>query len=255
MKRSVLGGLVVGMLVLLSGAAVLPSPRGPAPHATFLPSPRVPRQIVPLSDTAYPMFIGDSLTAGTGTWQPARDAFPVRWTDRACGQSVSCRNRVLRSGIGGSCLVVTCGATPALTELWESVVLSAVPRPTTVIVEIGVNDLFEGITLDQYAVAYTYLMTSGSAAGIRVLLMTIPPTTIEWPWHTEHNPLRQSVNGWLRSHFGMPHLIDIDAGLRVGTSGDADPCFYYINGAGDGLHPNTLGALSIADWIGIERVT
>jgi lysophospholipase L1-like esterase len=139
--------------------------------------------------------------------------------------------------------------------MWATVVLGATPAPTTVIVEIGVNDLFEDVALDQMAMAYRYLMTSGNSAGVRVLFMTIPPSTTQWPWHTAHNPRRQAINGWLRDYFGMGNLIDIDAGLRIGTSGEADPCYFEINGVGDGLHPNTLGALSIADWIGIERVT
>jgi lysophospholipase L1-like esterase len=137
---------------------------------------------------------------------------------------------------------------------WVDDVLGLVPKPTTVIVEIGVNDLFCGVTADDYADAYKHLMYSGIDAGVKVLLMTVPPTLPSWTWHDQHNPLRQGVNAWMRSYFGLDNLIDIDSGLRVGASGDADPCYYLINGAGDGLHPNTLGALRIADWINIARI-
>lgn len=245
MVRRMLAALIpVAMLVALGGSALAAAS---APLRTATESGVIP-------DNAVVYFVGDSITGGGGSWQPARDAFPARWRDRVCGGYASCRDRVIVKGAGGGCLVVACGSNPAVKDAWASQVLNATPKPTTVIVEIGVNDLFMGVTDQQYTDAYKHLMYSGIDAGVRVILATIPPTTTAWPWHNAHNPQRQGINGWLRGYFGSGNLLDIDSGLRIGFSGDADPCYYYINGQGDGLHPNTLGHLSIADWLDPSRI-
>lgn len=211
-------------------------------------------QAAEIPATAQVVFVGDSITAGGGTWDPGSHSFPIRWRNRVCGESQSCRDRVRIVGNTGGCLVVSCGGLSALKDDFQTKILDLVPAPTTVVVEIGVNDLFMDVTDQQYGAAYQQIMNLGIAAGVKVLIATIPPTTTLWAWHTAHNPQRMGMNSWLRSYYGAGNLFDIDAGLRIGSSGDADPNYYYLQGVGDGLHPSSWGAVCIADWLDPGRI-
>ena len=239
-KLGTLGALLLAVMVAVTTGVVFGF--GSPAIATEIPA------------TAQVVFVGDSITAGGGTWDPANHSFPARWRNRVCGQVQSCRDRVRVIGNTGGCLVVSCGNVPALKDEFQSKVLDLTPKPTTVIVEIGTNDLFMGVTDQQYGQAYQQIMNLGIAAGVKVLIATIPPTTTSWAWHTGHNPLRMGMNGWLRSYYGAANLFDIDAGLRIGSSGDADPNYYYLQGVGDGLHPSSWGATCIADWLDPARI-
>lgn len=238
MKHTKLAWSMAGTLALIGTCAIATIPT----YATEIPT------------TAQVVFVGDSITNGGGSWDPQRDSFPNRWKNIACGQVQSCRDHVRIVGASGGCLVVSCNSHPALKDEWLANVINITPKPTTIIVEIGVNDLFAGITDQQYGDAYRYLMDQASLAGIRLLIATIPPTTTAWAWHNAHNPQRRGINNWLRSYYGAANLFDIDAGLRVGSTGDADPNYYYLQGNGDGLHPSSWGHACIADWLNPARI-
>lgn len=127
------------------------------------------------------------------------------------------------------------------------------------VVEIGTNDFFvPGVTVYTMAAAYQHLMFSGIDAGIRVILATIPPTTTWWPWHDAHNPLRQSINSWLVNYFGDSNIFNIDSGLKIYGTADADPYYYILSGGDpskyDGLHPTPWGMVCIADWLDPARI-
>lgn len=239
MKLKTVGATALAALsVVATGLLVISAPA----HAVEIPA------------TAQVLFIGDSITNGGGSWLPSRDSFPHRWTNIACGQVQSCRDRIQVVGASGGCLVVSCGNQPSLKDEWLTKAINITPKPTTIIVEIGVNDLFMGVTDQQYGEAYKYLMDQAIAANIRLIIATIPPTTTSWPWHAAHNPQRQGINNWLRSYYGAANLLDIDAGLRIGFTGDADPNYYYLQGVGDGLHPSSWGHACIADWLDPARI-
>jgi lysophospholipase L1-like esterase len=241
---------LAAFIVVFTGIAyMVTSPGNAAPSISILRSTQIPA-------TAQIYFIGDSITGGAGAWNPSTGGYVARWTDRACGQDESCRSRIhVTSGAGG-CLAFVCNGKPSVRDAWDTVILNANPKPTTVIVEIGVNDLFmPGVSAQTYAEAQQHIMYSAVSNDIRVLLATVPPTMTSWPWHAAHNPLRQSVNSWMRSYWGEGNLWDIDAGLRIGFSGDADPTYYTTgNPSPDGLHPSTLGHLCMADWLPLDRI-
>jgi len=237
MKLRVIGASIA---IVAAGLFAIPAP---AAQATEIPS------------TAQVVFIGDSITNGGGSWNPSRDSFPNRWKNIACGQVQSCRDRIRIIGASGGCLAVSCNNQPSLKDEWLTKAINITPKPgTTIIVEIGVNDLFMGITDQQYGDAYRYLMDQAIVANIRLIIATIPPTTTSWPWHNAHNPQRMGINNWLRSYYGLSNLFDIDSGLRVGFTGNADPNYYYLDDNGDGLHPSSWGHACIADWLDPGRI-
>lgn len=241
--RKIKNLLLAFMAVVLASTAVIVLSLPEKAEATAIPA------------TAQVLFIGDSITNGVGTWDLANHSFPARWRNLACGQDQGCRSRVRSVGASGGCLVVSCNNQASLVDEWLTKAINITPKPTTIIVEIGVNDLFMEVTDQQYGAAYQYLMNTSINAGIKLLIATIPPTTTSWPWHNAHNPLRMAMNGWLRSYYGVANIFDIDAGLRIGSSGDADPnYYYYVQGVGDGLHPSSWGATCIADWLDPARI-
>jgi lysophospholipase L1-like esterase len=158
---------------------------------------------------------------------------------RLCGSDQVCKDKITIRGGHGGCLAVACNKVPSVATIWPSV-LATLPRPSTVIVEIGVNDLFMSLSDEQFKQAYRSLVDQGTKAGVWVLLGTIPPTTSSWKWHKMHLRQQEAVNKWLRQTY-PDRVIDFDQALKC----DGQACPAYYNG-GDGLHPNALGHRAMA---------
>jgi lysophospholipase L1-like esterase len=208
-----------------------------------------PESALPAGAEVY--LVGDSITSMQGSWAH-------RWRERMCGTVTDCLEHIHVGVAGGNggCLVEACNGHPPLAQEWDTAVLGATPKPTTVIVEIGTNDFFDpGITTQRFAEGYQHIMSSAQQAGIRVLLATIPPTTTSWTWHDIHNPMRKEVNSWMVSYFGDSNIFGLDAGLKVAGTDVADRYYYDLPGhPSDGLHPSMWGMTCIASWLGADRI-
>lgn len=190
--------------------------------------------------------VGDSLTAGFGTPDPTR-AYAQVLDDRAFGQD---RARARTVGHGGQCLLYTACAYPTtLAATWQAEVLNAVPTPTTVLVEIGTNDLSHALPDADLEAAYTTLVNSAAARGIRVLVATIPPReSSQWQSYWWWGPQRERLNTWIRATFGVD-VADFDHAL-AGSDGWMRPAA----GSGDGVHPNTYGHADLAYAVPLARI-
>lgn len=196
------------------------------------------------STSAVVYFVGDSITAGGGIAANAiwRDSYPHRAANLICGFQCPQAHIV---GHGGQCLVVTvCAYGPNLLTTFQPEVLNATPAPTSVLVEIGVNDIGNA-SLAQLEAGYQQLAAWCAAAGVRFTVGTITPQNshyyqwANWYWVDQ---LRQLVNAWLRTTYGTA-VADFDAVLRAPSADTLDPAY----DSGDGLHPNYLGAMRMAD--------
>ena len=173
---------------------------------------------------------GDSISVGRGTTDPAHKSY-------ADDATRILHRRVRVVGYAGRCLV-TVGCDPTdphvpLVDGFRSEVLHATPRPTVVVVEIGVNDLGHA-TDEQMIASYRDMIAEGRQAGVRVYLATITPqgAGLMWPsvWTDAQ---RDRINAWIRS-MHRPH---VDFARALGGQ-VMDPAF----NSGDGLHPNNAGA-------------
>lgn len=191
--------------------------------------------------------VGDSITAGSGVTDPAR-AWPQVLDDRLFGPD---RAHVFTVGHPGQCLVfVGCGYPTRLVDSWVPEVLNHVPAPTTIVLEIGINDLSHASTADMES-AYLSLVGQANARGIRVIVGTITPrdADIWWTSYWTWGPQMDDVNTWIRGTFGT-NVADFnlelknpnDWGARKGTMSP------------DGLHPDNEGAEDMGYRVPLSQV-
>ena len=183
---------------------------------------------------AYPAWgaVGDSITYGVGSSDPATRAYPVQ-------------AGVTGHGIVGQCLVTSgCKGQP-LVETFprELSLLRQEGDVAAVVVEVGINDLGH-VTDQQYLDAYARLRAEGAAQGVSVVLSTITPFGVTHPLPRNKEQQRQRINAWIRSQGAY---VDYDAALRSGRR--LDPRY----DCGDGMHPSDAGHARMAEaldsWI------
>jgi lysophospholipase L1-like esterase len=194
--------------------------------------------------TTYVYVVGDSISA---SWTlPPAQGFPNRIFDRMWGQEPN-RSHGVINAVGGRCLIAAgCAGTP-LAGAWQSEILGATPKPTTVILEIGINDLGHASTAAMEN-AYALIINQASTEGVTVLVATIPPReSSQWPSWWWWGPQMLEINAWLRTTYG-PNVIDFYA-LLV-SDGWMAPRFM----TGDGVHPNKYGHLEMGDSIPLGSI-
>jgi len=196
------------------------------------------------SAATHVLVVGDSVAAGW-TLQSAQVAWPARLADRLWGENHS---RITVEAAGGRCLVAPgCAGTP-IAQVWATEVLGASPTPSTVILAAGENDVSR-VSADVIEAAIAQLVDEADAAGVRVLVATIPPQessrwTSWWGW----GPTMLQVNAWIRATYGN-NVIDFHAAL-VDTNGWMRP----VCESGDGVHPNRYGHVDLSDSVPLGRI-
>lgn len=200
---------------------------------------------------------GDSITDGRyapdGAYAWWRDGYYVRVRDRICG--MYCGTQVVKVAHGGGCLVavVGCAGEPA-TSWFVPEVLEATPRPTTVILEIGINDL-GGASDAAMTSAYVQLAQTAIDHGVTLLVGTLNPTCSTSAYWNAREAQRLRISQWIRDNFG-PHAVEFSRVL-AGAGGRLDP-LYALGGcvAGtDALHPNAWGSLWMAEIAPLGQIT
>jgi hypothetical protein len=196
-------------------------------------------------------FAGNSITVGYGTSAAWRDSYPQRTINRVCGWNCGPTAIV---GHPGQCLVYPgCGYGPTLLSTFGPEVLATAPTPTTVLVEIGTNDLAHASDTDMET-AYQTLVAQGAAVGARVLVGTIPPYGAGYTWYSWVEAQRERINTWIVTTYGSggqcggtSQCVDFAAVLTTGSPGA-----YYMwapYDSGDHVHPDDLGAMRMADML------
>lgn len=176
--------------------------------------------------------IGDSITAGVGTTDAWKYAYPIQAGIDADGKP-------------GQALTVA-GWLPPLTDTFVDSVNRLIGlKVNSIVVEIGINDLnvmtnpaYEGaITDDKMEADYAWLQRTGKQMGVRVFLSTITPWGKDRVGVTTPMINRRSrVNKWIRGH---KYYCDYATALGGATM---LPRF----DSGDGLHPGNRGATKMA---------
>ncbi|MFC6344107.1 GDSL-type esterase/lipase family protein, partial [Nocardioides hankookensis] len=175
--------------------------------------------------------IGDSITFGTGSSDPATKSWPALLGIPSVGRP----GGALRMWGWHPPLLLTFGAD--LQTLMDQGV-------RTVIVEIGTNDL-HWIARDDLIASYEILREIATAVGVRLVFTTIPPRPEDV---TESGgsalEVAAEINSWLRI---QPDVIDLDPCLGDGEELPGLRDGYHD--AGDPLHPNDAGYQAFADCV------
>lgn len=231
MKRFVIM-LGAALAVLLLGAAGQlgppPGPGHPVRHNTYQHVYALAGDSIfgsaylPVQDRMVTQLAGVFAAAEVG------DAHPSVVTDHA---------------VGGQRLVG--GASNNLIDLWPGI-LSSSPRPTTIPVEIGTNDLF-GSSDQQFEAAYLQLASQAAAAGVTILPCLITP--LRQATFGAREPQLERLNAWLVATFGADFVVDLWTPLLQPGTHDLAAAF----DSGDGMHPNAAGVAVMARAVYARR--
>lgn len=212
---------------------------------------------------------GDSLTDGyqvTGTpgevaTAPigADDAFPDALQRRLLTVRGAPALAVVAAGITGNRIlgdgIIPQHGVSALARIDADALAQA--GVTTVLVELGINDIGNGgASADQVIAGLAALVARVRGAGLRILLGTLPPSEAARPGSygdASAQAVRAAVNGWIRSGAAGDDvvIVDFDEALRDPTfPGRLNPGF----DSGDGLHPNAAGYQAMAQAVDLAQL-
>lgn len=192
--------------------------------------------------------VGDSISVPWGL--PTGQGWAYTTAERRLGAQPAVRV----SAIAGRCLVATgCGYDPPIAATWQADVVNALPRPTTVLLEAGTNDLQRlaaGWTVAQIETGFQQLVAQAQAAGIRVIVGTITPRDqSQWTTYWWWGPQRAEINTWIRATFG-PDVADFDTALTR-PDGWCDPRYLLPS---DPIHPNEWGHIRMSRAVPVDRI-
>jgi lysophospholipase L1-like esterase len=195
--------------------------------------------------------VGDSITAGWTLDDPGKEGFPARLRDRLWGRMGS----LTVDAIGGRCLLAATCATgnETIYSRFQNMTLGATPKPTTVFVEAGINDLGR-VSTSQLEAAYAQLKVWSDAASVKLVVATITPQeSSRWPTWWNWGPQMLEVNAWLRAAFGAD-CADFYGSIVYSGGGNGNGWMVPAYGSGDGGHPNWIGHVRMADSVNLNSV-
>lgn len=195
--------------------------------------------------------LGDSITEGTGSLPSGPGGWPERLAQRmvAAGSTWA----VVNNGIGGNRLLHQ-GSGPSALERLDADALAVSGAKCLILLE-GINDIgrparaeyaHEGITADDLIAGYRQVLTRAHAAGLKVVLATIPPFEDANYFTANGEAIRQAANAWIRSSSDVDARIDFDAVVRDPVHPTRLRADYQ---SGDWLHPSDAGYAAMTEAI------
>jgi lysophospholipase L1-like esterase len=197
--------------------------------------------------------VGDSITDGVGT-APDADA---RWTDalaaRLAAKGGDATMTVLNAGISRNELLANGVGGPPPQARFARDVADALGA-TDVVLNIGTNDIAVGRDAAAIEAGLVRFADAARAAGKRVLLTTITPSTAGTHGSPRAVATRDAVNAWVRTQ-GQEHA----AGVVDFAAAVADPAhperLAPAADAGDGLHLSAAGYRALAAAVPVTALT
>ncbi|WP_395650646.1 SGNH/GDSL hydrolase family protein [Brevundimonas sp.] len=204
--------------------------------------------------TAVVVALGDSITEGTGSLPGGLGGWPERLAARMvdAGRPYA----VVNAGIGGNRLLHQ-GSGPSGLERLDADAL-AVPGTTCLILLEGINDIgrptrpeyaHEAVTADDLIAGYRQVLARARAAGIKLVVATIPPFEGANYFSEKGEAIRVATNAWIRTSPEIHGFVDFDAAIRDPANPrrrrpEAD--------SGDRLHPSDAGYQAMAEAIPLD---
>lgn len=192
---------------------------------------------------------GDSITDGYSSTVDADHRWPDYLAERLRHRPPGLRRGVLNAGISGNRLLADhpVFGTNALDRLDADALSQAGVR--TLIVLEGINDIqFTPHVTDPARIegALRRITERAHARGIRVIAGTLTPFKGFSMYDPSLEPVRQAVNGFIRTSGIFDGVVDFDAVLRD----PADPQrLLPAYDSGDHIHPNDAGDKVMADAV------
>ena len=186
--------------------------------------------------------LGDSTTAGTPAFQSPLEAPPLGRGDETSQYAYGLMEahpewQVVNRGVNGE-------RSDEIRARFERDAVAA--RPRAVVIVAGVNDVYQGRTVEEVTAHLAAMYASAARARIPVVAGSILPYNTATP---EQNARMRRINDWIRR---QPGIAFADTRRAVAASDDPDKLFE----SSDGLHPTAAGYRRMADAIRpvLERV-
>ena len=196
--------------------------------------------------------IGDSITDGRGVDVNKNN----RWTDvlaaRLQANTATKNVSLMNQGIGATNLVGT--GTAAEARFARDVLGQSGVK--YVIIFDGVNDI-GGSSNASFATlkpVYDKLIKAGRDKGLLVYGATILPFGGNAYYSAAHESVRQQVNTYIKSG-AFDGVIDFDAAVTNGKTGDNQPALLPATNSADQLHPGPEGYKMMADKVDLSLFT
>ncbi|WP_447909561.1 SGNH/GDSL hydrolase family protein [Brevundimonas bullata] len=194
---------------------------------------------------------GDSITEGTGALPDG----PGGWPERLAARMVEAGRpwAIINAGIGGNRLLHQ-GSGPSGLERLDADALTPSGARCLILLE-GINDIgrparaeyaHQAIDADDLIAAYRQVIRRAYAAGLKVVLATVPPFEGANYFTREGETIRQAVNAWLRDQTEVDAVVDFDAALRDPSAHSRLQAAFH---SGDWLHPSDAGYQAMAEAI------
>lgn len=194
------------------------------------------------------VFLGDSITDGSGSTRDANR----RWTDYLADRMLELprpqRFGILNAGIGGNRLLLHAnspGQGDNALARFDRDALTQTGAGTVVVFE-GINDIQQPNSQydpERLVAAYEQIIQRAHDQGMRAVGATIGPFQGWGSWTPEREAVRAAVNEWIRASGAFDAVIDFDAVLRD----PADPLRMRPEyDSGDHLHPGDAGYAAMA---------
>jgi lysophospholipase L1-like esterase len=192
---------------------------------------------------------GDSITEGTGSLPSGPGGWPERLAERMAGSQWA----VVNAGIGGNRLLHQ-GSGPSALERLDADALAVSGAKCLILLE-GINDIgrparaeyaHEAVTADDIIAGYRQVLTRAHAAGLKVVVSTIPPFEDANYFTASGEAIRQAVNAWVRTTPDLDARLDFDAVIRDPAHPTKLRADYQ---SGDWLHPSDAGYAAMAGSI------
>jgi hypothetical protein len=227
--------MLLMMAAILAAAVVIG-----AQVVTPNPSPAAPSQARAVAGAF--VLAGDSITDG----RYAPDGEYAWWRDGVAVQLEAWMNGFTDAPYlvvkhGGGCIVATTCAGPPVAVWLTAEVLDSLPKPTTILLQFGWNDLGR-ITDAQYTAGILAIADMVHAADGHLLMGEVNPSCLTAPNHALNEPQRKRWNLWLRDNFG-PDLVPFSVQLAL-PDGSLNPA-YALAGCKPGTDFIHLGVLGV----------
>ena len=195
-----------------------------------------------MAQTIRIVALGDSTTAGTPAFKSPLESPPVGLGDETSQYAFWLMKAhpewvVLNRGINGQ-------RSDEIRARFERDVIQN--RPAAIVIIAGVNDIYQGRSVEQVTGELQAMYARAAAAAIPVVAGSIIPFNTATP--AQNQRMRQ-VNDWIGR---QPNVTFADTRAAVGASGNPDALFE----SPDGLHPSAAGYRRMAEAIApaLQRV-